>query len=531
MKNRFSWASPDNLLSTTYHDDGWRKFCFNDTRITEFTRNIMQREIGRTQGKLTTTFNRDPLIRMATQVVQADGASPVIKRDYIYDATGNLIRCHDIRSGVTNYQYDSLGQISQVTTPIGEEIFAFDPAHNIVEHYTHKVDNNRLEQYHGVQYRYDEFGNVMQKTTQTGEQQHYTYNLKDQLITATMSKPNQETEVWHYEYDVLGRRIAKYRENTIDENSADENNAQNSERTEFIWDGSHLVQEINPQGTYTYIYSHPSSYEPLAQIYENKENKQSIAYFHTDQIGIPREMTDENGQLLWNGTYTAWGELKEENNPHNTHQPLRLQNQYYDRETGLHYNFFRYYDTHCGRFITQDPIKLQGGNNFYQFAPNTMGWSDPLGLFVIVLAAIPVILEGLATAVGAGIAGFLTSDAVLVIAGSLTMASVLKSDAVQEKDEATDTCVGKCNKPKCPDDVYKRLTQAVHDAKKEVRKLGGCSQNMGAYDMKIRATAWKNEALARSIREQTCWEGGDYNHQKQIADAWKNHYRCQELLQ
>ncbi len=47
---------------------------------------------------------------------------------------------------------------------------------------------------------------------------------------------------------------------------------------------------------------------------------------------------------------------------------------------GLHYNFYRYYDPNCGRFITQDPIKLQGGNNFYQFAPNTQGWVDPLGL-------------------------------------------------------------------------------------------------------------------------------------------------------
>ncbi len=59
---------------------------------------------------------------------------------------------------------------------------------------------------------------------------------------------------------------------------------------------------------------------------------------------------------------------------------MRLQNQYYDRETGLHYNFFRYYNSHCGRFITQDPIKLQGGDNFYQFAPNIQTAIDPLGL-------------------------------------------------------------------------------------------------------------------------------------------------------
>ena len=41
----------------------------------------------------------------------------------------------------------------------------------------------------------------------------------------------------------------------------------------------------------------------------------------------------------------------------------------------------RYYDPNCGRFVNQDPISLLGGNNLYRFAPNAVGWSDPLGLF------------------------------------------------------------------------------------------------------------------------------------------------------
>ena len=61
-------------------------------------------------------------------------------------------------------------------------------------------------------------------------------------------------------------------------------------------------------------------------------------------------------------------------------QPLRFQGQYYDSETGLHYNRFRYYDPDCGRFVSQDPIGLNGGNNLYQYAPNPSGWVDPLGL-------------------------------------------------------------------------------------------------------------------------------------------------------
>ena len=62
------------------------------------------------------------------------------------------------------------------------------------------------------------------------------------------------------------------------------------------------------------------------------------------------------------------------------YQPFRLQNQYADHETGLHYNFFRYYETDAGMFVNQDPIGLMGGTNFYQFSMNALGRVDPLGL-------------------------------------------------------------------------------------------------------------------------------------------------------
>ncbi|MBD9416274.1 RHS repeat-associated core domain-containing protein, partial [Pseudomonas sp. PDM16] len=68
----------------------------------------------------------------------------------------------------------------------------------------------------------------------------------------------------------------------------------------------------------------------------------------------------------------------EQENP--VEQRLRFQGQYYDQETGLHYNRFRYYDPDIGRFISQDPIGLRGGINNYQYAPNPVGWIDPVGL-------------------------------------------------------------------------------------------------------------------------------------------------------
>ena len=62
------------------------------------------------------------------------------------------------------------------------------------------------------------------------------------------------------------------------------------------------------------------------------------------------------------------------------YHPFRLQNQYYDSETGLHYNFFRYYKPDAGRFVNQEPIGLMGGENLYCFAPNGQDCLDPLGL-------------------------------------------------------------------------------------------------------------------------------------------------------
>ena len=113
-----------------------------------------------------------------------------------------------------------------------------------------------------------------------------------------------------------------------------------------------------------YRYLQYDSYESLAQVrnwtIEDDESRQQTHYFHNDQVGIPREMTDIHGNLLWYDEYTAWGRLKEETKiTDSAYQPFRLQNQYADRETGLHYIFFRYYEPDAGRFVNQDPIRLR----------------------------------------------------------------------------------------------------------------------------------------------------------------------------
>ena len=425
--NRTATVLPDGRqINYLYYGSGHlHQISLDDEVITDIERDKLHREIFRTQGKLASRYELDPLGRLKRQIatlndlaeggkgktkVAAGYSQTAVKRSYGYDRTGNLTHSTDQRTGTTQFEYDKLGRI----TKAGSELFAFDPAHNILDIPTEKVKpypapspvgegrgegkttaplsdgrsaitDNRLKTYNGTTYYYDELGNLIHRELADGEVQNYFYDLHDQLVKAEIFKKDGTKETWSYTYDALGRRIGKGRLKTSQEVSDDLEN-----QTRFAWDGSHLLQEVHPDGRYTYIYADQDSYEPLAQVRdwttEDGESRQQTRYFHCDQIGIPREMTDKDGNLLWFGNYTGWGRLKGETKvTDSAYQPFRLQNQYADRETGLHYNFFRYYEPDVGRFVNQDPIGLMGGMNLYQFAPNTQQWIDHLGLDVNII--------------------------------------------------------------------------------------------------------------------------------------------------
>ena len=279
-------------------------------------------------------------------------------------------------------------------TRAGGQTFAFDPAHNILDPAAqHPVSGNRLQRYNGHSYYYDDYGNTVQHETADGSQHNLYYDLYDRLEKAEVFRRNEsggwDKQTWVYQYDALDRRIGKGR---LKEDGGLE------DEIRFVWDGSRLLQEVYARGRYTYVYADQDSYEPLAQIHNYTnfgfETYQEINYFHCDQIGIPREMTDKDGRLLWFGDYDGWGRLDSETNITGAHQPFRLQNQYCDAETGLHYNLFRYYDPNSGRFVNQDPIGLEGGENLYAFAPNAQGWVDPLGLWGAFLARAITVVVG-----------------------------------------------------------------------------------------------------------------------------------------
>ncbi|ECF2154753.1 TPA: hypothetical protein G8L55_002487 [Salmonella enterica] len=133
-----------------------------------------------------------------------------------------------------------------------------------------------------------------------------------------------------------------------------------------------------------YIYSDQGSHEPLARVDRAAPGEaDEVLYYHTDVNGAPEEMTDGGGNIVWEAGYQVWGNLTHEKETRPVQQNLRFQGQYLDRETGLHYNLYRFYDPDIGKFISGDPIGLKGGLNLYAYAPNPLSWIDPLGLTAV----------------------------------------------------------------------------------------------------------------------------------------------------
>ena len=426
LGNRIRTILPDGRpIDYLYYGSGHlHQISLDGEVVSDIERDKLHREIQRTQGSISSLYDYDPMGRLKSQHTIQNGtqtlhgkqnplAGGAVNRRYAYDKAGNLIQSADQRSGVLNYVYDKIGRIQEARNSQSgrSETFAFDPAHNILDIPTstpspagegrgegkttapisddtktqgrlkspanpNLTAGNRLKEYNGIEYTYDALGNLIYRQLPDGENQYYQYDLENQLVRAEIKKPAGNTEIWTYAYDPFGRRLSKERQDKLAWTSTD------PKRTHFVWDGSRLLQEYTYKGSYTYIYTDQDSYEPLAQIFDNaKDGKQYLAYFHTDQVGIPREMTDIHGNLLWYGEYTAWGRLKKDERVYkNAHQPFRLQNQYFDEETGLHYNLMRYYEPEAGRFVNQDPIGLLGGENLYQFAPNAQEWLDVWGL-------------------------------------------------------------------------------------------------------------------------------------------------------
>ncbi|MJQ01504.1 type IV secretion protein Rhs, partial [Salmonella enterica subsp. enterica] len=202
--------------------------------------------------------------------------------------------------------------------------------------------------------------------------QHYRWDAEHRLTEVAVIR-GSTVRRYGYVYDAPGRRVEKHE---LDAEGKPYN------RTTFLWDGMRLAQECRlGRSSSLYIYSDQGSHEPLARVDRAAPGEaDEVLYYHTDVNGAPEEMTDGGGNIVWEAGYQVWGNLTHEKETRPVQQNLRFQGQYLDRETGLHYNLYRFYDPDIGKFISGDPISLRGGINLYAYAPNPISWIDPLGL-------------------------------------------------------------------------------------------------------------------------------------------------------
>jgi RHS repeat-associated protein len=359
--------------------------------ISDMERDDLHREVYRTQGKLTSCFGYDAMGRKAWQyasLLPADKLSQVhntgintsllvehaynpIHRRYHYDPAGELARTLDKLRGETRYEYEANGLLRGRDTGslVNSEEFRYDAAANRLDFNMGqfaKVKDNRVKRWRDQEYRYDPWGNLIEKSTGYDKLQTFSYDCENRLVHAETLREGKLESWGKYRYDSLGRRVRKQAEI----------NGQVEEKR-FLWQGLRMLCEKTPEKSILYLYE-PGSYAPLARVDHAEGEEQKLYYFHTDQIGTPLELTDSEGSIVWQATYRSWAAL-EHLAVGEVEQNLRFQGQYFDEETGLHYNTFRYYDPEAGRFVSQDPIGLEGGINLYRYAPNPTGWFDPWG--------------------------------------------------------------------------------------------------------------------------------------------------------
>jgi RHS repeat-associated protein len=180
--------------------------------------------------------------------------------------------------------------------------------------------------------------------------------------TGPGSRPPERT-IAEYRYDLFGERIEKLT-----------HDGQGTQRTYFLWDGTELAAEMDQSGKVLREYVYLDD-RPVALL-----SGRAIYAIHTDHRMAPVAVTDSSRHVVWQAEVRDNGAAVVSPGS-SIDMPLRASNQYFDAETGLHYNLYRYLDATAGRYLSPDPMGLAAGPDPYQFAlgrPHI--FVDPLGL-------------------------------------------------------------------------------------------------------------------------------------------------------
>ncbi|MFD8494822.1 RHS repeat-associated core domain-containing protein [Amycolatopsis sp. NPDC059657] len=308
------------------------------------------------------------------------------QRQYRYQPGGHLSAVEDRLAGTRWYQFDQAGRVHSVRRDNSTETYSYDPAGNLTsaswpgsaDAGPREYSGGRLHSAGNLRYSYDAQGRVVlrQKKRLSAKPAawRYSWDANDRL-TAVVTPDGTR---WRYRYDPLGRRIAKQR-------YADDGMTV-VEQVDFTWDGGVLTEQTTSSGSTTTWNWELGGFRPVTQVERSLAHDATQEWVDrefysivTDLIGTPTELVDAAGELAWHAERTIWGAALSQL-AQRTDTPLRFPGQYYDAETGLHYNYQRYYDPESGRYHSADPLGLAPDANPYVYVHDPTAWTDPLGL-------------------------------------------------------------------------------------------------------------------------------------------------------
>nr|WP_272921640.1 HYD1 signature containing ADP-ribosyltransferase family protein [Streptomyces sp. SID8354] len=394
LGRRTSRTTPSGATSTwTYDAAGNRTTLTASGHTLDFERDAAGREITRRIGEaLTLTSTWDPTGRLTGQTLVGADASTLHRRNYAYRPDGNLVSIDDHLNGSCTFDLDAAGRVTAVSARGWTETYAYDQAGNQTtaewpsQHPNPEARGSRT--YTGtrianaghVRYEHDAQGRIILRQkirlSRKPVTWRYTWDAEDRL---TAVEP-PDGQPWRYVYDGLGRRIGKRR--LADDGSA-------TEQVDCSWDGATLAEETtscpNSPNLITLTWDY-DGLRPIAQTERKtladasqKEIDHRFFAIVADLVGTPTDLVDESGDVSWRARTTLWGSTAW-NRTATAYTPLRFPGQYFDAETGLHYNVHRYYDAECGRYLSKDPLGLAPAPNPSAYVENPHTWADPLGL-------------------------------------------------------------------------------------------------------------------------------------------------------